>query len=356
MGLKQTLLIVNSEQFGYHVDTLKYCENLAGLYSIIYLCWDHGLEKIEKEHVDVVYVSRTGNFFSRTLRFINQFKQHQRRRRTIVFIVYFKVMATFLKLFFPSNVFVLDVRTGHVKGSGLIRYLMDQLILLESMMFRHVTIISDDLATKLGIKNYTVVPLGGELIPRQELDFKDLALVYSGTLKNRNIHQVIDGVALYLRTCQPSQTLRFDVFGRGTEDDLNLIRERIRVNHLEAVVTLHGYVENSKVLRYISDCSNIGVSYIPMTSYFDHQPPTKTFEYLLCGIPVIATGTQANIEVINDSNGVIVSDTPESFAQGLAQVVARTGQYHTEGIQSSLRQFSWQNISLDLHKVLSKLH
>jgi nucleoside-diphosphate-sugar epimerase len=68
------------------------------------------------------------------------------------------------------------------------------------------------------------------------------------------------------------------------------------------------------------DIHNIGVSYIPMLKCFDNQPPTKTFEYLLSGMPVIATATNANKDIINDVNGVLINDNSEEVYNGLTAI------------------------------------
>lgn len=41
-----------------------------------------------------------------------------------------------------------------------------------------------------------------------------------------------------------------------------------------------------------------------MTEYYDSQPPTKTFEYALSGLYVLATKTRENEKVITNDNGV----------------------------------------------------
>jgi glycosyltransferase involved in cell wall biosynthesis len=127
---------------------------------------------------------------------------------------------------------------------------------------------------------------------------------------------------------------------------------RIREAGLEDVIRLPGYVPHEQLRPFLEQC-NLGVSYVPITTYFDHQPPTKTFEYLLAGIPVIATGTAANRQVVNETNGILVSDNPDAFYQGLCEFLDRRAAYDADSIRRGLLSYSWENIML--HNALPRL-
>lgn len=89
---------------------------------------------------------------------------------------------------------------------------------------------------------------------------------------------------------------------------------------------------------------NVGVSYIPQTAYYDHQPPTKTFEYLLAGMPVLATSTTENKKVINETNGILIQDNPDSFSKGLAILSDRLPSFDSLKIRKNSLAYSWQFI------------
>lgn len=44
--------------------------------------------------------------------------------------------------------------------------------------------------------------------------------------------------------------------------------------------------------------------YVPITDYYEYQPPTKTFEYVLSGLLCLATATSSNKEVITEEKVV----------------------------------------------------
>jgi glycosyltransferase involved in cell wall biosynthesis len=97
--------------------------------------------------------------------------------------------------------------------------------------------------------------------------------------------------------------------------------------------------------------ANIGVSFVPITPYYDMQPVTKTYEFLLAGMPMIATRTTQNKRFVNDTNGVLIDDTAESFADGLAEIKAKSRMYDSPAIQEASRCHAWESIILDQYIV-----
>ncbi len=97
------------------------------------------------------------------------------------------------------------------------------------------------------------------------------------------------------------------------------------------------------------------MSYIPVKPWYDFQPATKTYEYLLSGIPVIATNTYENRQVINEKNGVLIDDNPESFAIGLEKMYNNINCFDQNIIIRSVQDHEWQNIALRLKNYLNTM-
>ena len=108
-------------------------------------------------------------------------------------------------------------------------------------------------------------------------------------------------------------------------------------------VTLHGYIQHSRLNDFLDKC-NVGVSFVPITEYYDFQPATKSYEYILAGLYTIATGTYCNKEIINASNGVIIDDTPEAFASAVLRTYNNLGEIQKADIQLTLSDYTWKNI------------
>jgi len=121
------------------------------------------------------------------------------------------------------------------------------------------------------------------------------------------------------------------------------------------VITLYGRIPHFELQPFFDKC-NIGVSYIPMTEYYEFQPPTETFEYILSGMVCIATDTNENRLLISKENGVLCEDNPESFANALDYVYYNRQNYNSETIRNSLKDYTWENIvNKYLIPILNKL-
>jgi glycosyltransferase involved in cell wall biosynthesis len=83
---------------------------------------------------------------------------------------------------------------------------------------------------------------------------------------------------------------------------------------------------------------------VPITPYYDFQPVTKLYEYMLSGMPVIATNTHENRLVVNDDNGVLINDTPEDFCNGLAKICENRNSYNSLDIRKTVESYTWENI------------
>lgn len=117
----------------------------------------------------------------------------------------------------------------------------------------------------------------------------------------------------------------------------------VKDHGLEDVVSLPGFVPHRELARYYEKC-NVGVSYVPINRIYDCQPPTKTFEYLLAGLPVIATNTSENAAVITEHNGLLIEDTPEAFYQALKKLAENRIAYCSDRIRAEALKYSWETI------------
>ena len=84
---------------------------------------------------------------------------------------------------------------------------------------------------------------------------------------------------------------------------------------------------------------------VPITSYYDCQPVTKTYEYIASGLFTIATQTYANKQIINDGlNGVLIDDTAGAFCESLIFVKKHLKDIDKEKIRETLQRCGWEHI------------
>lgn len=351
----QKLLIINKTQFGYHTDYYKYCEYLRNEFEVTYLCFDSGLKKLEMDNLNVKYVSNKGIKIIRGVRFILNTLITIANYKGIVFIHYFE-KCQFLKWIFPKKKMILDIRTLSISPNDKIRTAYDKHLKKATEYFNFVTIISEGLRKKINLNpvKSAILPLGADVISTSKKDFNDnINLLYVGTLHGRNIHHTLIGLAEYFNGKKTTKKITYNIIGDGAE--LPYLKELVSKLSLEGSVKIHGRIPHFELKPFFDKC-NVGVSYVPITDYYDFQPPTKTFEYILSGIPCIATNTYENRAIINERNGIICMDNPESFANALEEIIIRSESYNSEIIRQTLSEYIWGKIvRLQLIPVLKKV-
>ena len=316
MGKKKKILFINQTQFGYHVDYYYYAISLKKDYEVSYVAWDNGFDKIEGRNVNLIYIKRDGNKLQRILRYALLVLKNI-INNDIIFINYF-IGASFIRLLFPNKCNVLDIRSVSVQKSSLKRIFKNGLIRLESYVFRKVTTISYETAKKLklNLKTVDVIPLGGEIFDTSIKQFDKINILYVGTFHNRNILETIKGFDYYFQQNKQSKIeITYTIIGYGYNKEEKIITEainKIRNSRIRYV----GRVKYTDLPKYFKQ-HNVGLSYVPITEYFNDQPPTKTLEYLLSGMPVLATATKANSELVKKETGVIINDGYMDISRGI---------------------------------------
>lgn len=340
----RSILIIHRKQFGYHTDSFELAKHLSADFKVSFICMDAGYNHFVVPNVNVQYVSSTGSYAKRTSRFIKACVSVSKMEFDYRFMTYFRFCS--LVKMFSQKKFVLDFRTGSVHKVALRRFLDDMLRRISVLMFERITVISEGLRRKLSIpksKSY-ILPLGSNVLSSKPKVFKEPRLLYVGTFNNRRIEQTINGVAAFIdKNPKYAQSLTYDIVGSGTQHEERAVFAAIEENDLKNNVLLHGRQSHAQVQHLFDDC-NIGVSYIPLTSYFDHQSPTKTFEYILAGQVCLATSTSENRKYVTEVNGILHKDNADDFAKGLSSLVEKFADYNSETIRQSLKEYTWTNI------------
>lgn len=337
------LLLINGAQFGYSAGHYHYCKYLKDVFDIHYICYDRNLPKLELLHVNVTYipfeVSKTKRLFS----FIKTaIKISHVTKPDVLFIVYFNA-CFLLNWFCKGKKKVLDIRTGSLHSSILIRTASNFLITLQSLFFKKIIILSESLRIKLFIpfRKTLILPLGAEISFRGEHDYNNLRLLYIGTLDGREIDKTILGLSIYLKKFPEKKSeTTYTIIGFGSESEILKINETIADTNLVGVVKYLGRKNYSELESYFEN-TNVGVSFVPITEFYNSQPPTKTFEYVLNGLFTIATGTSENKLLINETNGLICNDNENSFANSLESYQLVKHKLNSDSIRATLAPFEW---------------
>ncbi len=351
---KKELLVIHKMQFGYLTDVYKWCQYLRNEYNITVVSLNQSFPNVEMEGVKVVDITGN-NFYLRGVKFLLACIIQILKNKGITIILYFNEVLLLRKLF-PKKKIILDIRTLSIDANVEVRKKVNEHIRLIASRFTCVTVISSGVRTFVDNGNLLVysLPLGAEVRENKHSRSEIPHLLYVGTFYNRRIEDTINGLNLFISK-NPSVKLRYDIVGDGKEGELDKLKQLVRNLNLQDYVVFHGRIPNNKIGPFL-DKANIGVSYVPITDYYQHQPPTKTFEYVLSGMFCLATATHSNHEVVNEDNGCLIQDNPESFALGIERCIEKFKDYNPNKIKNTLIEYSWQNIVNEkLKQILEKI-
>ena len=340
---RKKILFIHKMQFGYLTDVYKWCQYLRDDYDITVVSLNQSHEEICMPGINVVNVSAR-TYLLRGILFLWNSIVQILKHKGVVFVVYFKEAYVFRLLFPFRKRMVLDIRTLSVSPQEEERRAYDERLKKCASKYQYVTVISNGVANKLNLlgANVGVIPLGASRSPVGGMNKSYLHLVYVGTLFNRRIEETIDGLAIFKQK-NPNILIKYDIIGSGIYGEKELLQERINKFGIQDCVKLRGHIPHNKITPYLEQ-ANVGVSYVPITDYYDYQPPTKTYEYILSGLLCLATATKSNEDIINEDNGCLVEDNAESFAKGLEVLMGRIETINRENIKDSLSGAEWSEI------------
>ena len=340
--MKPKLLIIDKCQFGYLTDSYKWCEYLRDEYDITILSVNSGRKKFEMDGIKVEYVNFRLPLILRALLFTIVALWKVCFFKGKIFVVYYQKCSILKKVFHDKKMHV-DVRTMSVRIEDYERRSVNDRIRNECGFFDSVSAISQGVAKELRIPNVSILPLGSDVISETKKDYcGDIKLLYVGTFRNRNLEQTLYGLSQFFSN-HSDVKLSYDIVGDGNPGQLDELKQLAIELKIDEYVTFHGFKPYDELKPLFDEC-NVGVCYVPITECYQNQPPTKTYEYILSGLFCIATGTDANRELITSENGLIIEDTPESFCNGLEKFMSLRECLDEAKIRKSLEYGLWKSI------------
>ena len=250
---------------------------------------------------------------------------------------------------FVTNIFgkhikcILDIRTLPDKKW---KYLYYKTI---TPFFDHIFALNDDIIEKMvNNSSKSLLPLGYD----PDLFFKDvgrcqfkakavLRCLYYGSLdKKRKLLRMISGIN---KAVKKGCEIRLTIIGSG--NNKNELLQYVSEKAMESIVTVHEFLPQHQLRKVIWN-HDLGIAFVPDEGMYRPQVPLKAVEMLACGLPVIATDTKGNREIIQDGeNGYIIEDDAKSvcckmqelWKNGIADRI-----YHNAA--KSIEHLTWQEI------------
>jgi Glycosyl transferases group 1 len=337
------IIIINPNQYGHDVGYLYYVKYLSQGHLVDYICFDSHRERIPFEGRNIWYLRKPLNHIARLRRIFKIGKYIKNGKYDIA--LFRNMKYAFIIKILGCTKSVYDIRTVSLDDSPTKRSINNHINKLNSYFFDKVFSISTHIIDYLKIQHsdISIIPLGGHrYFKRNEKHIKHLKFIYIGTLNKRRIYDTMNGFIIFCKN-NPSIEVIYTIVGSGVDLEITKLHSSLINTPDNLKINLEGYIPNIKLGKYLQR-HFIGISYVPLDSYFQPQPVTKTYEYLLAGMVVVATNLPSNQEVINSFNGVLIQDNPEAFAEGITYIHNNLNIYNPEQIQKDSSQFDWENI------------
>lgn len=172
----------------------------------------------------------------------------------------------------------------------------------------------------------------------------DLRIAYVGFLTPlRGLDILIRAIAIYISNASGGSNIRLDIVGKGeARNDLIELVESLK---LEEHVFIHGWLEQRDVDNILKN-ANIGTLTYRVCSHWNHTIPNKIFDYMLCGLPVIATDVIPIERILSaEKCGLVGKEDPASIAQCLVQLRDPTVRQllGENGRNAIIARYNWNN-------------
>lgn len=347
-------------QFGHSANHRDICENLSENFIVDYISFDLGFKAYENNKTRLHYVKMKKN--SKTLSFIRFFltaiKLSTRLKPKYIVVVistqtinsiFFFLLTPFL---YHKSFKYLDIRTASVNQSLYKRKLENYLVKLLSKLYHTVMVFNNEIRKIIGvnIKKTVCIPLGGSAISGEMRNIDGLQLIYIGAYINRDIDILVKAYASFIKEFSPNNS-KLTLIGYG-DKELFKLKQLVNSLGLSKYVYVFDRMTHNELKSYVEK-ANVGISFVPINAYYNHQTPTKILEYGLSGLFTIATNTAASQKIINDINGVLCEDNVDSLKNAIFNVSKNNLYFNHEEIKKTFHSYDIKNIVND--KMINKI-
>jgi glycosyltransferase involved in cell wall biosynthesis len=268
-----------------------------------------------------------------------------------------------IKLFFRKTKLIYHIQSFPIseKKSRLDVYKKIVTTFLQSIFMNAVLIQSSEQKRKWigtrSLRKTRIVPIGfndrllypidiqqkKELRKKIGIESNTPILIYSGAIgRHRNLEILISAIDVLKKRYNSTVLLMV-----GDGDALEKIKSYTQSLNLENNILFTGRVHYREMVKYYG-VADIGISYIPVNKNYDYNPPLKTYEYLACGLPCIATKTVSNSMIIkNMENGILVNDSANDIASAIINLMSSKTLFRTiqKNARNSIMHHSFETVA-----------
>ncbi|KPQ01354.1 glycosyltransferase family 4 protein [Marinobacter sp. HL-58] len=184
-----------------------------------------------------------------------------------------------------------------------------------------------------------------------------LRIVYVGFLsKLRGLDLLIEGAAHYIKKQSSADAIRIDIIGKGAQKE-HLIALSNQLGISESVV-VHGWLDHDEVDKLMSS-ANVGALTYRVCGHWNHTIPNKIFDYMLAGLPVLATEVIPIARILKETDsGVVCKDQdPIDIAEKLG-ILSDPQKRKTLGLNGRTAvttKYNWENDEKVLKETINNM-
>lgn len=223
---------------------------------------------------------------------------------------------------------------------------IDWLLLVEDFYFKGYK-------KKTVIRNYPIIKK--DLIENKVNNLKELIYV-GGINEKRGIFEMIKAVNILNKK---NLEVKIKIVGNIEEKLKSKINKFIKSLGLEDSIIFTGSVAHPEAMRLIKG-AGIGLSILKPIPNYVNSLPTKIFEYMMNGLPVVASNFPLLKEIIEGNNcGICVNPLdPKEIAKAIEYLIEHPEEAKKmgeNGKRAVLEKYNWERESKKLLKVYEQL-
>lgn len=180
-------------------------------------------------------------------------------------------------------------------------------------------------------------------------EMKPIHFMYIGTVSQaRGRDVMLNAMAILSKETiisQQQNALKLTIIG-ATEAELAFCQQRVEDLKIAQYVTIKRRLPGYEIPQYLAQ-ADVGICLWEPNQWNQFNPPTKLFEYLVAGIPVLASNIRTHTRYIHDwQNGLIFDYDETSLAHAILQLYNSKNQipaFKNHAVISG-RQYVWSKI------------
>jgi|WetSurMetagenome_2_1015567.scaffolds.fasta_scaffold79231_2 glycosyltransferase involved in cell wall biosynthesis len=176
------------------------------------------------------------------------------------------------------------------------------------------------------------------------------SIIYCGNmLLERGINLAIDAIEHIKK-----EITDFQFVFIGTGYALNDLKAQAHAKGFEDYIWWLGWVEHPTMLQYMK-MANIGIIPDFVTPHTNTTIPNKIFDYMACGIPVVAAASAPMKRVIDSERcgEVFESGDVQGLANAIIKIKKSNFDYGANGKKAVIEKYNW---SMDEKRLLEVIH